>query len=177
MYEERASAYFRLKQYDQCLKDCAKALYGSEGSISAHMTQAKALSALGRHEEAARGLHSLLSLDQSNSQIRSQYEKTIFEMKRQKRPDYYAILKIGKVTSQVEIRAAYKQRALELHPDRVPPDQREEAEKLFKLLQEALDILSDDMKRDLYDKGYDKEAIQERIEAAHRAANKGGHHH
>ena len=35
---------------------------------------------------------------------------------------------------------------------------------------EALEVLTDDMKRKLYDEGYDKEAIEERVRAANQAA-------
>ena len=44
---------------------------------------------------------------------------------------------------------------------------------------EALEILGDSMKRGLYDEGYDKAAIADRIERAHKAARESGrgHHH
>ena len=41
----------------------------------------------------------------------------------------------------------------------------------FKLLGEALEILGDEMRRKLYNEGYDKAAIEERVQAAARAAN------
>jgi hypothetical protein len=49
----------------------------------------------------------------------------------------------------------------------------------FKLLGEALEMLSDDFKRKLWDEGYDKEAVDERVRAAERAAREEprGHHH
>ena len=63
---------------------------------------------------------------------------------------------------------------MECHPDRLPPDatpeERAAAEERFKALGEALDILSDPLKKQLYDEGYDKEAIAERVAAAARAA-------
>ena len=76
------------------------------------------------------------------------------------------------MASTLEIKAAYKQRALELHPDRQETQTaKAEAEGKFKLLGEALEILSDDFSRRLYNEGYDKEAIAERIAAANRAVN------
>jgi DnaJ family protein C protein 7 len=69
---------------------------------------------------------------------------------------------------------------MEYHPDRLPPDataeQRREAEENFKMCGEALDILSDPMKKSLYDEGYDKMAIEERVAAAARAAREKGRH-
>lgn len=40
----------------------------------------------------------------------------------------------------------------------------------FKALGEALEVLDDDFKRKLYNEGYDKAAIEERVQAADRAA-------
>lgn len=44
---------------------------------------------------------------------------------------------------------------------------------------QALEVLTDPFKRQLYDEGYDKEAIEERVAAAQRAAHehKPRHHH
>ena len=46
-------------------------------------------------------------------------------------------------------------------------------------LGDMLEILTDPFKRQLYDEGYDKKAIEERVEAAQRAAREPqrGHHH
>ena len=74
---------------------------------------------------------------------------------------------------QIEIKAAYKQRALEWHPDKHTHSEeaRLAAEAHFKLLGEALEILGDEFQRKLYNEGYDKEAIVERVNAANRAAS------
>jgi DnaJ family protein C protein 7 len=118
-------------------------------------------------------------------------EQAVKEKRRLARPDYYALLAVPKVASEVEIKHAYKQRALEVHPDRHagkdPAEIAAMAER-FKLLGEALELLADPMKRKLYDEGFDKAAIMERVEAAERAARDphgrrggggggGGHHH
>jgi len=63
--------------------------------------------------------------------------------------DYYELLGVGKGATTDEIRAAYRKLALKYHPDRNPDDK--EAEKKFKEISEAYDVLSDDQKRKLYD--------------------------
>lgn len=46
----------------------------------------------------------------------------------------------------------FDQLALKHHPDKVPEDQREESEHMFKLVTQAYEILRDDQKRDMYDR-------------------------
>lgn len=62
--------------------------------------------------------------------------------------DYYEILEIPRAASHTEIKAAYRKKALEFHPDRNPDHQ---AEDLFKETSEAYEVLSDSNKRAVYD--------------------------
>ncbi len=64
--------------------------------------------------------------------------------------DYYDILGISKNASADEIKKAYRKQALEWHPDR-HKDDKEAAEKRFKEINEAYQVLSDPQKRAAYD--------------------------
>eukprot|EP00287_Rhodomonas_sp_CCMP768_P012092 CAMPEP_0196725918 /NCGR_PEP_ID=MMETSP1091-20130531/7324_1 /TAXON_ID=302021 /ORGANISM="Rhodomonas sp., Strain CCMP768" /LENGTH=74 /DNA_ID=CAMNT_0042068257 /DNA_START=1 /DNA_END=221 /DNA_ORIENTATION=+ len=64
--------------------------------------------------------------------------------------DYYAILGITKSATENEIKKAYKKSAMKWHPDK-NPDNIQEAEKKFKEIAEAFDVLSDPQKRKVYD--------------------------
>ena len=66
--------------------------------------------------------------------------------------DYYEILGVAKNASSEDVRRAYREMALKFHPDRVPAEQKKEAEERFKEVSEAYAVLSDSAKRDLYDK-------------------------
>ena len=66
------------------------------------------------------------------------------------KPDYYDILGISKNASGDDIKKAYRKQALEWHPDR-HKDNKEAAEKRFKEINEAYQILSDTGKRQKYD--------------------------
>lgn len=69
--------------------------------------------------------------------------------------DYYDILGISKNASADEIKKAYRKQALEWHPDR-HRDDKEAAEKRFKEINEAYQVLSDSQKRQAYDQfGHD----------------------
>src|SRR5690349_5670895 len=63
--------------------------------------------------------------------------------------DYYDILGVARKASSDELKAAFRKKAKELHPDRNPGDQK--AEQAFKELNEAYDVLRDDQKRAAYD--------------------------
>lgn len=70
--------------------------------------------------------------------------------------DYYEILEIPKSASQDDIKKAYRKKALMYHPDRNQGNV--EAEKKFKEISEAYEVLSDEKKRSMYDR-YGKEAL------------------
>ena len=81
--------------------------------------------------------------------------------------DYYEVLGIKKSASLDEIRKAYREMALKYHPDRVPHEQKKEAEEKFKEISESYAVLSDAQKRALYDQyghaGIDQKYAQEDI--------------
>src|ERR1700722_11560888 len=78
--------------------------------------------------------------------------------------DYYNILEVARTATQEEIKKAYRKQALKFHPDRNPGDS--EAEKRFKEVSEAYEILSDEKKRQIYDQ-YGKEALRGAAAGAH----------
>ena len=173
LHAERASARLRLKSYDEALKDCALAIYAQDDCKSAWLTKAQVLHALGRHEEALHDMSTLSQTFQNDTQVSHAHQRASFEVRKAKRPDYYALLNAPSIASGVEIKQAYKQQALVWHPDKHSDSEvhRAAAEERFKLLGEALEILGDEFQRKLYNEGYDKAAIQERVQAANRSAS------
>ncbi|NXG56121.1 DNJB6 protein, partial [Hemiprocne comata] len=71
--------------------------------------------------------------------------------------DYYEVLGVQKHASAEDIKKAYRKLALKWHPDK-NPDNKEEAERQFKQVAEAYEVLSDARKRDIYDR-YGKEGL------------------
>ena len=81
--------------------------------------------------------------------------------------DYYEILSVAKSASVEEVKRAYRALAMKYHPDRVPADQKKDAEERFKEISEAYAVLSDPQKRQVYDQyghaGFDQRYSTEDI--------------
>lgn len=83
--------------------------------------------------------------------------------------NYYDTLGLQKNATSEEIKKAYRKLAKQWHPDK-NIDNKEEAEKMFKTIAEAYEVLSDDEKKRVYDEhGY--EGLQQHA----NAGNGGGH--
>lgn len=63
--------------------------------------------------------------------------------------DYYKILGVDRNIAQSEVRAAYRKRAKQFHPDLHPDDPKAKAK--FQALSEAYDVIGDPEKRKKYD--------------------------
>nr|KAF6494565.1 DnaJ heat shock protein family (Hsp40) member B2 [Rousettus aegyptiacus] len=70
---------------------------------------------------------------------------------------YYEILDVPRSASADDIKKAYRRKALQWHPDK-NPDNKEFAERKFKEVAEAYEVLSDKHKREVYDR-YGREGL------------------
>lgn len=64
--------------------------------------------------------------------------------------DYYELLGVSRTSKADELKKAYRKLAMKLHPDKNPGDK--EAERKFKEINEAYDVLKDEQKRAAYDR-------------------------
>ncbi|NWY40080.1 DNJC9 protein, partial [Sylvia atricapilla] len=79
--------------------------------------------------------------------------------------DLYGVLGVRRGASPQEIRRGYHRVSLRLHPDRVPPEEKEEATRRFQVLGKVYAVLSDEKQRVVYDEtgtvDEDCEALQD----------------
>ena len=149
----------------------------SPASPRSYLLKAEALQEMDRWEEAEQALVALLNADpqrRSDQSVLTELSKAQFLVKKSKRPDLYGLLGVkgvGSKASEKEIRAAYKRSALECHPDRHSDkgdQEKAEAEKKFKALGDALEILTDPFRRKLWDDGHDQESIAVQVQERDR---------
>jgi molecular chaperone DnaJ len=71
--------------------------------------------------------------------------------------DYYEVLEVSREATPEEIKAAYRKKAMHLHPDRLHASKEKKSQEQLKAefteLQHAYDVLSDPEKRSKYDTG------------------------
>jgi DnaJ homolog subfamily C member 7 len=176
--------------WKRCLQDANSSLYydKSDSSLPAIFLRCEALQALGRHEEALDELKSCFENGpgKGNETIREKHKEAQFLLKKSKRIDLYQLLGCsrGELSSEKEIRVAYKKAALKWHPDRhssADANKKLEVEKKFKEISDAHELLLDPQRRALYDQGFDREEIEQRMEQQQQqhyghGGGFGGHH-
>jgi hypothetical protein len=73
--------------------------------------------------------------------------------------DYYRALGVLRSAEEIVIKAAYKALAQKYHPDRVPDQEKKSATQKMMEINEAKDVLLDQVKRNQYNKTYDEQKI------------------
>ena len=97
--------------------------------------------------------------DEHNRRAQAGLKKASELRDKEKHQDYYEVLGVKKGCSQKELKDAFRKCVNTWHPDRYKdPMKKKEAEKKMKMINKAMDVLSDPQKRKMYDAGYDPES-------------------
>jgi len=144
----------------------------------------EALQALGRFEESVNELEQCYSngAGKEERSVRDKLQEAQFALKKSKRVDLYAILGVarGEQATEAEIKTAYKKSALRWHPDRHSSGSeadKKNAEAKFKTINDAYEVLTDPQRKRLWDQGYDRAEIEEKLEQEKQRQQYGGHGH
>lgn len=165
------------------LQDCNAAIYydTSAASISYVFLKCEALQSLERYEEAVSELENCYSSGAGKEErsVREKLKEAQFALKKSKRVDLYAILGAprGEMSTEAEIKKSYKKSALKWHPDRhssASDADKKKAEAKFKEINDAYELLTDPARKKLWDQGYDRAEIEEKIEQEKQRAQYGG---
>ncbi|RYP73147.1 hypothetical protein DL771_003783 [Monosporascus sp. 5C6A] len=151
--QNRAMCRLKLKQYQEAIADCERAISLDPSYLKARKTKANALGLAEKWEDAIHEWKSIQELDPEDRTIAKEIRKAELELKKSQRKDYYKILNVPKDADDNTIKKAYRKLAIVHHPDKNPND--EQAAERFKDIGEAYETLSDPQKRARYDSGED----------------------
>ncbi|KAI1188697.1 hypothetical protein F5B17DRAFT_255926 [Nemania serpens] len=153
LLQNRALCRLKLKDYDEAIADCERAVALDPSYLKARKTKANALGQAERWEDAVREWKKIQEMDPEDRSIIREIRKAELELKKSQRKDYYKILGVAKDADESTIKKAYRKLAIVHHPDKNRDD--EGAAERFKDIGEAYETLSDPQKRARYDSGED----------------------
>lgn len=164
LYNNRATCWNKKKEYQKALDDCQRSLELNERYTKAMLRKAQALQGLERYEEAVALMEKVVEIEPNSQLYQQELKSAKIELKRSKRINYYKVLGVDKDVTDKQLSNAFRKGAMKCHPDRFmnkPVEEQKEAEKRFKVLQEAHEVLKDPEMRRKYDAGYDLEEIKQ----------------
>lgn len=141
----------------EALNDLNKSLTWNDKYVKGFLRRANIYMALNDFEKGRYDYQKVIELEPSNYEAKKGLEEAKKKEKEAKKKDYYKVLELEKGANENQIRKAYKLLALKWHPDknRQNDAQREMAEKKFKEINEAYEVLSDPKKKQMFDNGMD----------------------
>ena len=183
LYYNRSCSLYYLKSYTECIDDCNEALKIDDEYVKVYIRRGNALvnlelcterdcmSAISDFERAmelleksstSKSTASASSDEKQMRELKTKIQETKVQIKRLKQKDFYKILNVTRNATQDEIKKSYRKLALKYHPDRHASKTEEEknaAEVIFKDVNLAYEVLSDETKKRKYDSGVDVEDL------------------
>jgi len=171
LYFNRACVYANLRQHEKVIKDCTEAIKLDGEYIKAILRRAGSYLIIGGETECNKALqdyelvYDLAEKGGNEEQMRDMKKKiqeAQVQLKRSKQKDFYKILGVPRDASDAEVKKGYRKLALKWHPDRhssSTEEEKAEAEKVFRDINLAYEVLSDPQKKAKYDSGVDIEDL------------------
>lgn len=158
----RAAVLIKLENLEDALVDCTYAIELDETYTKAYLRRAHIHSELENFEDALRDFQKVQELDPQSPDIQKLVKEAANTVRKHKYVDFYHLLEVRRTATEVEIRKAYKKACLKYHPDKNAHrtlKEKRDADRKFRHLQDAYNILLDVQKRALYDRGFSAEDI------------------
>jgi len=150
LHANRAAALQAMRQYCDAVMDCCASHLLDSKYLRALQRRADAYLSMGDWPNAANDLESLAP--HMGAECATKLAEARRKVKKGTTCDHYAVLGLGHEASGSEIKQAYRQLALKMHPDKAPkPELRSQAEAMFKHVAQAYATLSDATQRKRYD--------------------------
>lgn len=154
LYSNAATCLLQLKKLNEAYKMIKKATECNPKYAKAFFKRAEIEKELKEYESAHASYSTAKQLDPSMN-IDAKIREISELVKTASKKDFYAVLGVDKNATVDEIKKAYKKLAYKYHPDKNTgsKEEQEKAEKKFKEISEANEVLTDPEKKRMYDLG------------------------
>lgn len=157
-----AIANCKLNKNDDAIVALNKAIKFNPKYSKALVKRGEMNLALENYNEAIRDFSEASDHDSTGFNVQAKLKDAQEKAKKAKKKDYYKILGVNKSDQEPTIRKAYKKLALKWHPDKHngSEEDKAKADKMFREINEAMNVLGDREMRDKFDKGFDLDQIK-----------------
>jgi DnaJ family protein C protein 3 len=143
-----AKSQLKRKDLAAAEKYARLAIEADDNNAEAHYVLGEVFLSAENYDEAARQGHRAHEIDRGNNDYASFAQRADAALKQSKSKDFYKILGVTRDADERVIKKAYRQLAREWHPDMHSDSNKEAAEKKFKDIAEAHDVLTDPEKKE-----------------------------
>lgn len=156
LHTSLANSLKKAKRYKEAKEAAEFVVKANDQDGQAHRLMGEILLDAESYDEAVYHYKRANELLNNDRQTQEDLRRAEAALKQSKQKDYYKILGVSRKANAKEIKKAYREQALQWHPDKHSgEEEKEKAEKQFQLVAEAYEILSDNDKRAAYDRGED----------------------
>lgn len=174
IWQMRCRGRAELRQAEN-ISDCNKAIELNKNHARTFVRRSELQTELGNHEECIEDLKQAKEIDPNFSDIDHLIQAAEKRLKQASKRDYYKILGVKRNAKKKEIKKAYRTVAAKWHPDNFQDEEEKaQAEKKFRDIRDAHEVLTDDEMRKQYDQGSDPLDAEEQAEQNQRGNPFGG---
>lgn len=189
LYFNRACCNANLRKHKNVIEDCSSAIDIDDEYTKAILRRAGSYLILGEEDDCQKAINDYQTVmdlaekkgdEDQMREMKKKLREAQVQLKRSKQKDFYKILGVSRDATENEIKKSYRKSALKWHPDRhanSSEEEKTEAEKIFRDINHAYEVLSDPQKKAKYDSGVDIEDLDNPHAGHGGHGGFGGHGH